>query len=75
MGDYSFNADMPTFNGIPMLNIGGDFSGSVYFVDGNSGSDGGKGHGKSLTKPYKTLAYAAAVSHADIARGDRKSVV
>jgi len=69
MGDYSFNANLPTFNGIPMISLDKDFSGSTYFVDGNSGSDGGKGHGTSLIKPYKTLAYAAAVSHADIARG------
>lgn len=67
MGGYSFGAGVPTWNGIPMIGSGQDFSGSTYFVDGNSGSDGNTG--KSYEKPFKTLAKAFAVSHADIARG------
>lgn len=69
MGKYSFGSDMPTFNGVPMISMANEFSGTTYFVDGNSGSDSGTGHGKSLDKPYKTLAFAFAASHADIARG------
>ena len=68
MGLTNFPNGITSF-GVPIYGAGNDFSGSTYFVDGNSGSDGGKGHGMSLAKPYKTLAYAAAVSHADIARG------
>lgn len=41
--------------------------GSRYFVDGNFGLD--TNDGSSWDKPFKTLAYALAVSHADIARG------
>ena len=42
-------------------------NGSRYFVDGNYGNDAWDG--LSWDKPFKTLAYALAVSHADIARG------
>lgn len=41
--------------------------GTVYYVDGNSGSD--TNPGQSWELPYKTLAVAFAASHADIARG------
>ena len=44
-----------------------DMSGTVYFVDGNSGSDGNDG--LSWDYPKKTVAAALVVSHADIARG------
>jgi len=56
-----------TSMGIPVLGSGQDISGSTYFVDGNFGSDGNTG--KSWDKPYKTLAYAFSVSHANIASG------
>jgi len=47
-------------------------SGSVYYVDGNSGDD--TNSGLSWEKPFKTLAYAFGVSHTDIARGsDRRA--
>ena len=66
MGLYSLNGDMPTFNGIPMIGTSQkDFSGSTYFVDGNSGSDGNSG--KSFAKAFKTLAKAIAISNIDIA--------
>lgn len=42
-------------------------NGTRYFVDNNYGSD--SNNGLSWDKPFKTLAYACAVSHADIARG------
>jgi len=42
-------------------------SGTVYFVDGNSGAD--TNNGKSWKSAFKTLAVAFAASHADIARG------
>jgi len=42
-----------------------DGSGSYYFVDGNSGSDGNDG--KSWATAYKTLTVAFAASHANIA--------
>lgn len=68
MGKYSFNKDLPTFNGIPMIGaFQKDFSGSTYFVDNNSGADGNSG--KSWATPFKTLAKAIAVSNIDIARG------
>jgi len=44
-----------------------DKGGTVYYVDGNSGSDTNPGNSWAL--PYKTLAVAFAASHADIARG------
>jgi hypothetical protein len=55
--------------GIPIYGSGGqpDNSGTVYFVDGNSGSD--NNDGKSWDKAMKTLAVAFAASHADMARG------
>lgn len=46
---------------------GGLVSGTTYYVDGNSGNDGNDG--LSWDFPFKTLAKAFAVSHADIARG------
>ncbi len=56
-------------SGIPFYGsaIQPDSSGSVYFVDGNSGSDGNTG--KSWEDAFATLAKACTVSHADIARG------
>jgi len=42
-------------------------NGSRYFVDNNYGNDAWDG--LSWDKPFKTLAYALSVSHADIARG------
>jgi hypothetical protein len=66
---YSFGQGVPTYNGIPMIGaFQKDFSGSTYYVDGNCGIDDQR-YGKSLKKPYKTLAYAFDVSHSDIARG------
>jgi len=54
--------------GMPLVGVGAqDVSGSVYFVDGNSGSDGN--NGKSWEKAFKTLAVAFAASHANIASG------
>ena len=44
-----------------------DPSGTVYFVDGNYGNDGNDG--LSWDSPFKTLAIAFAICHADIARG------
>jgi len=59
---------MPTWNGIPMVGaFQKDFSGSTYFVDNNSGSDGNTG--KSFAKPFKTLPKAVEISNLDIARG------
>jgi hypothetical protein len=66
MGGYSFGRGVPTWNGIPMIGaFQKDFSGSTYFVDNNSGSDGNKGD--SWEKPFKTLAKAIAISNIDIA--------
>jgi hypothetical protein len=66
MGGYSFGAGVPTWNGIPMIGaFQKDFSGSTYFVDNNSGSDGNKGN--SWEKPFKTLAKAIAISNINIA--------
>ena len=66
MGGYSFGAGVPTWNGIPMIGaFQKDFSGSTYFVDNNSGSDGNKGD--SWEKPFKTLAKAIAISNINIA--------
>lgn len=42
-------------------------SGTVYYVDGNSGSD--TATGLSWAQAFKTLSVAFAASHADIARG------
>ena len=55
--------------GIPIYGGGSqvDYSGTVYFVDGNSGKD--TNDGLSWEKAKKTLAVAFALSHADIARG------
>lgn len=44
-----------------------DGSGSVYFVDNNSGSD--SNDGSSWDKAFKTLARAVTISNLDIARG------
>lgn len=68
MGGYKFGAGVPTWNSVPMIGaFQKDFSGSTYFVDANSGSDGNKG--QSWEKPFKTLEKAIAVSNVDIARG------
>ena len=67
MGDYSFNGDMPTFNGIPMIGARQDFSGSTWFVDNNYGSDGNSG--KSWKKPFKTLNKAAVVNNLEFGAG------
>ena len=69
MGTYSFNADLPTFNGIPMIGGAPDYSGSTWFVDNNSGSDGN--NGKSWAKPFKTLTKAATVNNLEFSRSDR----
>lgn len=54
--------------GAPVMGAGMmDASGTVFFVDGNSGSDASQG--KSWDKPFRTLKVAFAASHADIARG------
>jgi len=47
----------------------GQISGSRYFLDSESGMDDDGKWGKSWEKPFKTMAYAMAVSHADIGRG------
>jgi hypothetical protein len=70
MGDsgYNFGSDGPRWNGIPMIGaFQKDFSGSTYYIDNNSGSDGNTG--KSWSKAFKTLAKAVTVSNLDIARG------
>jgi hypothetical protein len=68
MGGYVFGAGIPTWNDVPMIGaFQKDFSGSTYFVDNNSGSDGNTG--RSWSKPFKTLAKAIAISNIDIARG------
>lgn len=53
--------------GIPILGVGQDISGITYFVDGNFGRDGEKG--LSWDKPFKTLARALVISHANIGAG------
>jgi len=71
MGLTNFPNGISSF-GVPVYGGSGhmDASGSTYYVDGNSGSDGGnRNNGKSWDKAFKTLAYAFSVSHADIARG------
>jgi hypothetical protein len=69
MGGYELGGNGPYFNGIPMIGGGiqKDFSGSCWFVDANSGSDGNSG--KSWAKAWKTLPYAVTANNADIARG------
>ena len=69
MGDYSFNANLPTFNGIPMIGGPQDISGSTWFVDNNSGADGN--NGKSWAKPFKTLSKAITVNNLEFTRSDR----
>jgi hypothetical protein len=56
-------------SGVPFYGsaIQPDSSGSVYFVDGNCGSDANTG--KSWEDAFATVAKAITVSHADIARG------
>lgn len=43
--------------------------GEVYFVEGNAGSNGNDG--SSWDKAFKTLTYALAISHANIAAGSK----
>lgn len=57
-----------TSQGVPLYGGNIDVGArTVYFVDGNAGSDGNIG--TSWTQAYKTLAVAFAASHADIAAG------
>ena len=62
MGKYSFGAHMPTFNGIPMINMGRFTNpwATHYFVDGDNGSD--SHDGKSTTKSFATIQKAVTAS-------------
>lgn len=67
MGYTNFPYGITSF-GIPIYGNGSqDISGSVYFVDNNSGLD--SNDGSSFEKAFKTLAKAVAISNIDIARG------
>lgn len=59
IADTLFPSSQPV---IAPIGIG---TGIEYYVDGNGGSDGNDG--RSWSKAYKTLAFALAVSHANIA--------
>lgn len=58
MSRYSFGTGIPTWNGVPM--VGGMPQGltEVFFVDYGNGSDGVSKKANSVTRPWKTLAYA-----------------
>jgi len=63
MGLTNFPHGITSF-GIPVFGGSQDISGKTWFVDGNLGSDGYEGTERE--KPFKSLAKALAVSHADI---------
>jgi len=62
----TFSDGVFQYGGHPVGNLP-DGSGTAYFVDGNSGASGQTG--KSWHAALDTFAEAAALSHADIARG------
>ncbi|MFA5377333.1 MAG: hypothetical protein WC455_16400 [Dehalococcoidia bacterium] len=68
-----YNLDSSLVNYIDNLGMGvearGALGGTVYYVEGNAGNDAWDG--LSIDKPFKTLAKAIAVSHADMARRGR----
>jgi hypothetical protein len=71
MGLTNFPNGITSF-GIPIYGGGvpqGIPCGTVYCVDGNSGSDSKKNAGESFDNPLKTLSAAISASHNDIARG------
>jgi hypothetical protein len=67
MGVVDFKRGVASFGNLLVGDGNKDISGSTYFVDNNSGSDGNKGD--SFLRPFKTLAKAITVSNLDIGRG------
>lgn len=58
MSNYSFNANMPTFKGIPMIGNLPVTKGNYIFVDYGAGSDGVTLKTNSIHRPFKTIAKA-----------------